>query len=169
MEVSKQVLQVGGIVLLLVVGVYLVMMYFGKEEYMDIVAEIERENDPAKDKYMAQDVSQLSAQQQVVDHEKVGDVAAVMAETASDPMDLLPHYDEASAWAESNPVTSGTVHDQNFLEAGYHYGVDTQGSSMRIASFDIRSTPPIKKEAVSIFNNSSYTPDPFRKHFEIGA
>ena len=168
MEVNKQVLQVGGLVVLLVVGVYFAMMYFGKEEYMDIVAEIERENNVAKDKYMAQDVSQKSVEQQVIDHEKVGEVAAMMAESASDPEDLLPKYDEASACAESNPVTSGSVHDQSFLEAGFHYGVDTQGSSMKISSYDVRSTPPIRKDRVSIFNESSYEPDPNRKHFEIG-
>lgn len=41
----------------------------------------------------------------------------------------------------------------------YHVGVDTQGSSLKIANYDIRPRPPNPKMVVSPWNNSSVEPD----------
>lgn len=161
--------QAGLIVTGTLVVLFLVYMFFSKETYMDVVKEIERENDPAKHKYEAQAITTSDPDEQKKQYEAIATKATKMAmEQAEDPEDLLPYDDEADAWARTVPETSGTVHDQNFLEAGYHVGIDTQGSSMKIPNYDIRSMPPIPMEPVGIWNQSSYTPNPYRKKLEIG-
>lgn len=41
----------------------------------------------------------------------------------------------------------------------YHVGVDTQGSSLKIANYDLRPRPPNPKLIISPWNNSSVEPD----------
>jgi hypothetical protein len=82
------------------------------------------------------------------------------------PEDLLPHDAANSKWAQANPAGQGDVKDQNFLTAGYHLGVDTQGSSLRNASHDLRSTPPNPRMRVSIWNQSDIEPDMHRLPLE---
>lgn len=166
---ESQLLQ-AGIVLVVVVSVlYYLSAYYGKENYMDVVSEIARSNDVAKDKYQAQAVSQVDPVLQTQQHEAVEEQAMEMAKISSDPESLLPTSTEADEWARANPETSGSVHEGNLLEAGFHIGVDTQTSTMKNASLDLRSSPPIPKEPVSIWNNSTILPDPYRRQFEIGA
>lgn len=83
--------------------------------------------------------------------------------------DLLPKYDDANAFAKENPV-SKLLKEQNFLIGGYHVGVNTVMQSNKIAYHDIRSLPPIPKENVGPWNQSSYeqSPSQMRKSFEIG-
>lgn len=82
--------------------------------------------------------------------------------------DLLP-ADTHSRWNQVNPEGSGDLSNKNFLSAGYLSGIDTQGSSLRNASFDIRGDPePNPQVAVSPFLNSTITPDKFHRPFEIG-
>lgn len=165
---SAESLQIGALVLGVVVALYVLMMYFGKEGYMDIVAEIERSENIAKDKFEHQDVSQTSLEVNRAEYEGLVEEAGVRALEASDPEDLLPRSSEADEWARDNPSTPGSIHDGNMLEAGFHYGVDTQGHT-KIRSRDIRSLPPVPKdEDVGPWLNSSFRPDPYRKQFEIG-
>lgn len=83
--------------------------------------------------------------------------------------DLLPAYDDANDFAKQNPV-SKLLQEQNFLQSGYHAGINTIVQSNKIASLDLRSTPPIVKQSVGPFMNSSYeTPvGAGRRQFEIG-
>jgi hypothetical protein len=67
-----------------------------------------------------------------------------------------------------NPAGQGDVRDQNFLTAGYHVGVNTQGSSMRNANLQLRSEPANPQLAVSPWNISTITPDVLRKPLEVG-
>ena len=69
--------------------------------------------------------------------------------------DLLPKYDDANDFAKQNPV-SKLLQEQNFLQAGYHMGINTVVQSNKIPYLDIRSCPPIPKSEVGPFNNSSY-------------
>jgi len=69
--------------------------------------------------------------------------------------DLLPQYDDANDFAKQNPV-SKLLKEQNFLISGYHMGVNTVMQSNKIPYHDIRSVPPIPKESVGPFMNSSY-------------
>ena len=81
------------------------------------------------------------------------------------PEDLLPK-DANSRWAQMNPAGQGDVKDQNFLSAGYHTGYNTQGSSLRNASLDLRSSPPNPRYNVSIWSQSTIEPDMNRRPLE---
>ena len=75
------------------------------------------------------------------------------------PEQLLPKDAANTKWAQVNPAGQGDVKDQNFLTAGYHLGFDTQGSSLRNASHDLRSTPPNPRYRVSIWQHSTIEPE----------
>jgi hypothetical protein len=74
-----------------------------------------------------------------------------------------------TAWAEQNPMGPGSLKGKNFLSAGALIGVNTVGQSMRNANLQVRSEPPNPQVAVSIFNQSTITPDVSHRPLEIGA
>jgi hypothetical protein len=55
----------------------------------------------------------------------------------------------------------------NFLSAHRFIGADTTGSSMRNSSYDLRRIIPVKKQAVSPWNNSTIEPDKYRRPLDI--
>lgn len=83
------------------------------------------------------------------------------------PSELLPK-DMNSVWAEQNPMGPGSLKGKNFLSAGALIGVNTVGQSMRNANLQVRSEPPNPQVAVSIFNQSTITPDISNRPLEIG-
>lgn len=82
--------------------------------------------------------------------------------------DLLPKDAANSKWAQLNPAGQGDVQDQNFLTAGYHIGVNTQGQSLRNANYQLRSEPANPQVPVSPWNIATIEPDINRKALEIG-
>lgn len=82
--------------------------------------------------------------------------------------DLLPKDAANSRWAQLNPAGQGDVQDQNFLTAGYHIGVNTQGQSLRNANYQLRSEPANPQMPVSPWNIATIEPDINRKPLEIG-
>ncbi len=82
--------------------------------------------------------------------------------------DLLPKDAANSKWSQVNPAGQGSVKDQNFLQAGYHVGLNTTQGTMKNANLQLRSDPPAPKTLVSPWLNSSYEPDLMRKPLEIG-
>lgn len=82
--------------------------------------------------------------------------------------DLLP-TDASSKWAQINPSSSGELSDQNFLTAGYHVGINTQGTTMRNANLQLRSEIPNPQVAVSPWLISTIEPDVRPVSFEIGS
>jgi len=82
------------------------------------------------------------------------------------PSELLPK-DMNSIWAEQNPMGPGSLKGKNFLSAGALIGVNTVGQSMRNANLQVRSEPPNPQMAVSIFNQSTITPDISHRSLEI--
>lgn len=82
--------------------------------------------------------------------------------------DLLPKDAANSKWAQLNPSGQGDVQDQNFLTAGYHVGVNTQGQSLRNANYQLRSEPANPQQAVSPWNIATIEPDVNRRALEIG-
>lgn len=82
--------------------------------------------------------------------------------------DLLPREDGYNTWQEVNPQAQGALTDQNFLEAGHHFGINTVGNSMKNANLQLRSDPVIPQVAVGPWQNSSYGPDTSRRYFEVG-
>lgn len=81
--------------------------------------------------------------------------------------DLLPKDAANSKWAEMNPAGQGDVRDKNFLNAGYHIGIDTVGQSLRNANYQLRSDPPNPKLPVGPWNQTTIEYDQGRRYFEI--
>lgn len=137
-----------------------------KEELKEIAAQAETEK---LDKYEAQGVSQETPEEQLKDSEEVMErqEQALAKEESVKPEELLPAETEADEWARANPKGEGSLELKNFTEAAFHIGVDTQGNSLRNANLQIRSEPPNPIKPVSIFNNSTIGPDPYRKPLEI--
>lgn len=82
--------------------------------------------------------------------------------------DLLPKDAANSKWAQMNPAGQGDAAGINYLSAAWQVGVDTQGSSLRNASWDLRSEPPNPQIPVSPFMNTTITPNLLRRPLEIG-
>jgi hypothetical protein len=82
--------------------------------------------------------------------------------------ELLPKDGEANAWAKVNPKGKGSLAFKNFIEAGYHLGINTVGQSLRNANLQIRSEPSNPQVPVSIWMNSTISPDANRRDFEVG-
>lgn len=83
------------------------------------------------------------------------------------PSELLPN-DPNSKWAQVNPMGAGDISGKNFLNAGALIGVNTVGSSLRNASWDLRSEPPNPQVTVSPWLQSTIEPDILRRPLEIG-
>lgn len=79
--------------------------------------------------------------------------------------DLLPKSSVAQAnFGEFAPTDA--LRGANFLDPVKFIGVDTQGSSLKNANYDLRSSLPIAKNSVSPWLNSSYEPDLLRRPLE---
>lgn len=81
--------------------------------------------------------------------------------------ELLP-TDANSMWAAANPATAGSLTDKNFLNAGYHVGINTVGQSLRNGNLQLRSEPPNPQSKVSPWMQSTIEPDINRRPLEIG-
>ena len=81
--------------------------------------------------------------------------------------DLLPS-DANSKWAQLNPVGQGDVQSINFLNAGYHIGVNTTGQTLRNSNLSLRSEPPNPQLKVSPWMQTTIEPDTNRRALEIG-
>jgi len=82
--------------------------------------------------------------------------------------ELLPKDSDANAWAKVNPKGKGSLAFKNFIEAGYHLGINTVGQTLRNANLQIRSEPANPQVPVSIWMNSTISPDSNRRDFEVG-
>lgn len=85
-----------------------------------------------------------------------------------DPSTLLPS-DNNSQWASLNPSGDGQLAGVNLLNAGSLIGINTQGSSMRNSNLQVRSEPPIQKQNIGPWMNSTIEEDKFRRPLEIGS
>ena len=81
--------------------------------------------------------------------------------------ELLPQ-DNSSLWAQVNPSGEGSLKDRNFLQSGYHIGINTVGQTLRNANLQLRSEPPCPQVQVSPWSQSTIESDVSRKPFEIG-
>ena len=82
--------------------------------------------------------------------------------------DLLPRDAIDSKWSQVNPMGHGSLKDGNFLQAGYHVGLNTSQGAKRNGNLQFRSEPPNSKAVVSPWLNSDYEPDLLRKPLEVG-
>jgi hypothetical protein len=81
--------------------------------------------------------------------------------------ELLPQ-DNSTLWAQVNPSGEGSLKDRNFLQSGYHIGINTVGQTLRNANLQLRSEPPCPQVKVSPWLQATIEPDLGRKPFEIG-
>ena len=82
--------------------------------------------------------------------------------------DFLPKDAANSKWAQTNPAGQGELKNSNFLNAGYHVGINTVGNSLRNANMQLRSEPPNPQIKVSPWMTSTIQPDLNRRPMEIG-
>ena len=117
--------------------------------------------------------SQIPSEQDM--EEVVNGVAPSSAPTSSgsdysshavaNPSELLPS-DENSQWASLNPSSQNAVNSADVLQAGYHIGTVSQTRGN--ANLQLRSDPPIDKQQVGPWNQSSNEPDRMRQPLEVG-
>ena len=79
---------------------------------------------------------------------------------------LLPQ-DTNSTWNQVNPSGVGSLKDRNFLQSGFHIGINTVGQTLRNANLQLRSEPPCPMIKVSPWMTSTIEPDVSRRPFEI--
>ena len=84
------------------------------------------------------------------------------------PEDLLPSGKSKAAtdFDNANPTGEGILKGVNFLDAGFHVGINTVGQSLRNANRQLRSEPPNPQVAVSPWLNTTIGPDLGRKPLE---
>ena len=63
----------------------------------------------------------------------------------------------------TNPSNDGGVINASLLNAGHHFGIDTQGCSSRNANLGLRSEPPNPQVQVSPWLQTTICPDLMRK------
>lgn len=158
--------------ILLIVGlIYFFMSYMkvGSKEKLENVDEVpvdlevlqQAANESERVTFTPANIPTAQEQQQQIDNVVAGSDRLTAA-------DLLPKYDVANAFAKENPV-SQLLKEQNFLVSGYHAGINTVMQSNKIPYLDLRVLPPIPKESVGPWNQSSYEQSPasLRRGLEI--
>jgi hypothetical protein len=83
-----------------------------------------------------------------------------------DPTELLPK-DNNSEWANVNPA-SNDLKNVNMLNADQLIGINTVGSSLRNANYQVRSEPANPRVNVGPWMASTIDADSFRRPLEIG-
>jgi len=124
--------------------------------------------DAKKEKFEGEGFADLSAYEGPAQFGSAEQPAGCYPRDQLTPSELLPK-DNASVWSEQNPMGPGSLKGKNFLSAGALIGVNTVGQSMRNANLQVRSEPPNPQVAVSIFNQSTISPDFSHRSFEVGA
>lgn len=144
---------------LILLGVYLFMTYTKKDTMNNVepgIYEYMEDTDDQTQQTLAQAQSQPQQAEAPTETQQQRQIDAVVAgKDQVKAEDLLPQYDEANEFAKQNPV-SNLLKEQNFLISGYHVGINTVMQSNKIPYHDIRSAPPIPKENVGPWSQSSY-------------
>lgn len=96
----------------------------------------------------------------------ISDSSCLSGSTLHSP-DLLPKDGGANAWTDTSPRTQGSLTDSNYLESGYHFGINTVGQSLKNPNLSIRSDPPIPRTDIGPWSQSTVDPDTNRRGFEI--
>jgi hypothetical protein len=91
-----------------------------------------------------------------------GTIVTNVSSNALQPGELLPKQNNSWGNAGQSVQIPG-----NLLSPTYLAGIDTIGSSLRNPNLQLRSEPPNPQTSVSIWNQSTITPDYLRPPFEI--
>jgi hypothetical protein len=159
-------------VLLILAGVYFFMTYYYKEALENVDDSVVKAiSVPVTQVPIVQAAPGSLAVNAPVGSAQDQQVASIVAgSTQLTTSDLLPKYDDASDFAKQNPA-SKILQEQNFLQAGYHMGINTTIQSNKIPYLDIRSCPPIPKQEAGPWMQSSFE-EPTgakRRYLEIGS
>ena len=87
------------------------------------------------------------------------------------PQDLLPEGEEGQIKDFNEGIAEageGILKGVNFLDAGFHVGVNTVGQSLRNANLNLRAEPPNPRSQVSPWMNSTIDIDLARKPLADG-
>ena len=142
---------------------------FQNEKFEDKKKEgFEDKKEEKKEKVEGEGFADLSAYEGPAQFGSAEQPAGCYPRDQLTPSELLPK-DNASVWSEQNPMGPGSLKGKNFLSAGALIGVNTVGQSMRNANLQVRSEPPNPQVAISIFNQSTISPDFSHRSFEVGA
>lgn len=138
----------------------------GRNDDSEELLENEDENvEPAKPLGTNEDYAKVSG----ITTTTQGLASNCTSTSALEPSELLPS-DSNNEWAKLNPTGQGELSDVNLLQAGYHSGINTvAGQAMRNSNLQLRSDPPVNKENVGPWNNSTIEADSSRLAFEIGS
>ena len=82
--------------------------------------------------------------------------------------DLLPADAANTKWAQVNPAGQGDLENVNLLDAGWNFGIDTQGQTLKNPNLQLRSEFPNPKADTGPWNMSTIENDCSRRYFEIG-
>ena len=178
---NKNLLRIGLIVLTGIVLVYLISSYVNKqtvsEEGFSNIEQFESEEDSSTDPTVSPGESMGKNEVFAPSNSEQGSGEFGLdgnqypkdcyPKDQLTPAELLPG-DANSKWAQVNPAGQGELGDQNFLDAGYHVGVNTVGQTLRNANLQLRSEPPNPQVKVSPWLQSTIEPDTNRKPMEIG-
>lgn len=110
-----------------------------------------------------------SGNEQSQENDSQSDIQACFPRDRLTADDLLPKDAADSKWARLNPSGTGDIHDQNYLTAGYHIGVNTIGQSLRNANLQLRSEIPNPQAPVGPWMISTIEPDLRQNTLEIGS
>ena len=91
-----------------------------------------------------------------------GPIVTNVSSNALQPGELLPKQNNKWGNAGQSVQIPG-----NLLSPTYLAGIDTIGSSLRNPNLQLRSEPPNPQTSVSIWNQSTITPDYLRTPFEL--
>lgn len=158
-------------ILLVLLAIYVIITYVNKNNESMENTEVKEVKEVKQEKEVVQPELTLAGPElapvDYIQQKQIDKVVAGSNKLSAD--ELLPKYDDANAFAKENPV-SKLLKEQNFLISGYHVGINTVMQSNKIPYQDIRSLPPIPKESVGPWNQSSYEQSPaqMRRFLEIG-
>jgi hypothetical protein len=82
--------------------------------------------------------------------------------------DLLPKDASNSLWSQVNPAGQGDLQNVNLLDAGWNFGIDTKGQTLKNPNLQLRSEFPNPKKDVGPWGMSTIDNDCSRRYFEIG-
>lgn len=140
-----------------VIVVFILYQIYYKETFEDISSESEQPAQKVEQEAPKQEapVQEVPKQEVPITVQQTQAEQLVQEKPQLTADELLPKYDEANEFAKQNPV-SDLLKEQNFLISGYHMGINTVMQSNKIPFHDLRSAPPIPKQNIGPFLQSSY-------------
>tara|TARA_B100001123_G_C15167181_1_gene969857 strand:+ start:145 stop:879 length:735 start_codon:yes stop_codon:yes gene_type:complete len=144
----------------------------------ELEGELDEEEEEEEEEEVKQEVKQPVQQQQQVAASEPGENESYLPvqgaatrpsscypQNTLGPEDLLPlgKSKEIEDFNKQNPVGEGILKGVNFLDAGFHTGVNTVGQSLRNANLNLRAEPPNPRVQVSPWMNSTIDADLARK------